>query len=101
MVRLLPVGYEVSCIGSVPLWLEAILQLEICEVGAGFLMDLQLVLAKLGNHDPLSCGMKPSKGRTSVSSGKFPERPRSLCSFNKAHSGFGCAEWVIIEISHL
>ena len=64
VVRLLLVGYGASCVGSVPLWLEAILQLGICEVGAGFLMDLQLVLAKRGKCYLLSCEMKPSKCRT-------------------------------------
>lgn len=54
-------GCGASCIGSVLLWLEAILHLGIFEVGAGFLMNLQPVLAKMGTHYLLSCEMKPSK----------------------------------------
>lgn len=64
VVMLLPVGYGAPCIGIVALWLEAILQLVICEAGAGFLMDLQLVLAKMGKSYLLSCEMKLSKHGT-------------------------------------
>lgn len=85
VVMLLPVGYGASCIGVVPLWLEAILQLVICEVGAGFLMDLQLVLAKMGKCYLLSCEVKPSKRRTMMLPGKFLERLRSLYSSNEAN----------------
>ena len=63
VVRLLPVGYGASCIGSVPLGLEAIPQLGICEVAVGFLMNLHLALAKMGKCYLLSCEMKPSKRR--------------------------------------
>lgn len=54
-------GCGASCIRSVFLWLEAILHLGIFEAGAGFLMNLQLVLAKVGTHYLLSCEMEPSK----------------------------------------
>lgn len=63
VVRLLPVGYGVSCIGSVTLGLEAIPQSGICEVAAGFLMDLHLALTKIGKCYLPSCEMKPSKRR--------------------------------------
>lgn len=57
-------GSGASCIGSVLLWLEAILHLGIFEAAAGFLMTLQLVPAKMGKTFLLSCEMKPSKHRT-------------------------------------
>lgn len=44
--------------------MEAILPLGIFETGAGFLINLQLVPAKMGKHYLLSCEMKPSKHRT-------------------------------------
>lgn len=54
-------GCGASCIGSVLLWLEAILPLGIFEVGVSFLMNLQLAPAKMGKHYLLGGEMKPSK----------------------------------------
>lgn len=56
-------GCGASCIGSVFVWLEAILPLGIFVVGPGFLMNLQLVPSKMRKYYLLTCEMKPSKHR--------------------------------------